>query len=154
MVFTAQQKFAVPYLQAIIRGYLARKRYVQRRSVRLIEDVYKFRLHFRKLVTKLRIIQRAVIIFLVSKKISNYARRLRAVMRLQSWYHQHWLLRRAILRTTVIRMWNHCQLFGITRAVKRIVPAERHRYILNRFIKSFIWKSRLRRYLTLHLFSF
>lgn len=153
MVYTAQQKFAVPYLQAIVRGYLARRKCAQLRSVRLIGDYYKFRLHFRRFVSKLQIIQRSVIIFLVSKKMAKYARRLRAVTRLQHWYHHHWLLRRAILKRITLNLWNHYRLFGITRAIKKIVPIERHRYVLNRFMKSFIWKSRLRRYLEILFWS-
>lgn len=92
-------------------------------------------------------VQHAVLFFLVSKRILSYSRRLRAAVRLQRWYHHHWLMRRAVLRVTVVKLWDHVKLFGITRAVKQLVPLERYRYLLNRFLRSFLWKSRLRRLL-------
>jgi hypothetical protein len=147
MVLTAQQKFAVPYLQAIFRGYLARQRCVRLRSVRLIRDFYRFRLHFRRFVCRVRTVQHAVVVFLVYKKVILYARKYRAAVRLQRWYHHHWLLRRAVLRSTAAEVWTHVKLFAVTRAARHILPLERYRAVLYRFMRPFLWKARLRRLL-------
>jgi hypothetical protein len=147
MVLTAQQKFAIPYLQAIFRGFLARQRCVQLRSVRFICDFYRFRLHFRRFLSRVRVVQHAVVVFLIYKKLILYARRYRAAVRLQRWYHHHWLMRRAVLKSRAAEVWGHVRLFGVTRAVRRLVPLERYRSVLYRFMRPFLWKARLRRLL-------
>lgn len=145
MILTAQQKFAIPYIQAIIRGYLARKLCKQMRSVRLIQDYYKFKLHFRVYVSKLKVLQKSFFFFLVSKKMIKYAIKYRSATRLQKWYHKYYLLRKAIIKVTSIKLWNHIELFSITRAKKTLIPIEKYRYILYKFMRSYIYKQRRRR---------
>ena len=145
MTFTAQQKFAIPFLQAIIRGYLARKLIKQMKSARFLSDYYRFRLYFRSYLKKVVIVQRAVFLFLVALKIKRYAIRYKAVRRLQRWYSHYYLLKRAILRVKTMKLWNEIQLFAIVRAKKKLIPTERYRYILYKFMRSFIEKQRIRR---------
>lgn len=145
MILTAQQKFAIPYIQAIIRGYLARKLCKQMRSVRLIQDYYKFKLHFRVFVSKIKVVQKAIFYFLVSKKIMKYARHYRSAKKIQRWYHKYYLLRQAVIRVTSRKLWNHIQLFAITRAKKTLIPYEKYRYILYKVMRSYIYKQRRRR---------
>jgi hypothetical protein len=142
MAIVAHMKYCATYIQAIYRGFLARKYLSRLFAKRFIQDWLFFRWRSRKRYRAIVLIQTKFrIYFTFLQRRREISWRL-AACKIQEMYRSIYKRRRALIRCSAFRVSSHALLFGMTKAARKIVGS---RKILSRMITRFIRKKRLLR---------
>jgi hypothetical protein len=145
MGLSAERKFAVLYLQSIYRGYCGRLRWKKVKAGRLISLFIFFRLYFRKRTRAAKKIQHCIRKYLEFIHLHYYCVLSKYARRIQVFFRQMHLRRRAVILVTCAKMWKHVKLFALVRSKKALIPLERYRYIVYRCLRGYVQRQRLRR---------
>jgi hypothetical protein len=145
MALVAYQLYSATYIQSIYRGWKARRTLKKLFLKRFLQIFLIFRQRFKKIRRAQICISRSYRHWVVTKRFLLLIRICCASIRIQRAFRCFFHQRRAIIRIVSYRLWNHIELFAITRVKKVFHPLERHRYVLNAFIGEYMRRKRLLR---------
>lgn len=145
IVQQAMKKYSVYLIQALYRGYYARKLCKQIRSIRLLSVYLGRRWRWRKRTRAAHVIILAYKRYVLFQRLQRYHTLCKMATRIQRNYRSHFLFKRAVLRRFALTTWKHVQLFGICRATHVVCPMAKHKRVIFRGLTHFYRRLRRKR---------
>mmetsp|Transcript_2988 Transcript_2988/g.4532 ORF Transcript_2988/g.4532 Transcript_2988/m.4532 type:complete len:724 (-) Transcript_2988:165-2336(-) len=145
MAFTAQQKFAVLYLQSIFRGCLARRLLLRLFYGRFLREFLSFRYRYRMMLCAATVLIRATRAFLATRRYQRFVYHSRNARTIQKAYRKRYRRMRAVVRMGCIKLCRDVICMGIAKAKQQLCVFERARRVLYKFMHGYIRKQRQKR---------
>lgn len=145
MAVTALEKYTITYLQAIWRGYQARRHLHLLKARHFIYTYLSFRSRWKRHSKASRLILRVYRRYSITKHLKRLAIPSQHARIIQRAYKRHFLQNRGIIRFRAHQMWEHMKVFGLCRAKNVLCPHEKEKRVIYNFFVHFHRRLRARR---------